>query len=249
MVKKEMNKINDILGYSNLKIYQNPDFFSFSLDSIILANYCNIRLRDKKIIDFCSGNAVVPLILSRRSEKDIEGVELQDSIYELGLESIKINHLEDRIHFYHIDVKEFSKDPKNNSQYDLVLCNPPYFKNEEQSTKNLSIEKSIARHEIALTLDELCKSASLILKDNGCFTIVHRTERLMDIIDAFRKYHIEPKRIKYIYETVEKESYLMLIEGQKMGKPGLKIDKPLILYDKSGNMTEEYSRLQTEVIK
>ncbi|MBQ3307819.1 MAG: tRNA1(Val) (adenine(37)-N6)-methyltransferase [Bacilli bacterium] len=244
-----MNNVNDILGYSDLKIVQNRDYFSFSLDSIILANYCNIRLRDKKIVDFCSGNCVVPIILSKRCDKKIEGVELQKSVYELGLQSIKLNHLEDQISFYNMDVKEFSKDPYRISQYDLVLCNPPYFKNEERSTKNLSFEKMIARHEITLTLDELCKCANLILKDNGCFTIVHRTERLVDIIDTFRKYHIEPKRIKFIYETTEKESFLMLIDGQKMGKPGLKIDKPLILYDKSGNMTEEYSKLQTEVIK
>ena len=92
-----MERIDDILGYSNLRIYQNPLFFSFSLDSIVLANYSTIRLRDKKILDFCTGNAVVPLILSRRCNKNIEGVEVQEKLYDLGIKSVKYNMLENQI--------------------------------------------------------------------------------------------------------------------------------------------------------
>lgn len=244
-----MKRLDDVLGYPNLKIYQNSEFFSFSLDSIVLANYSTIRLRDRKIMDFCTGNAVIPLILSKRCDKSIEGVEVQEKLYELGLESVEYNHLENQIHLYCEDVKDFAKNPKNYDQYDLVLCNPPYFKNNEGSTKNLSYEKMIARHEILIDLDTICACAKNVLKEHGNFCMVHRTERLMDILEAFRKNDLEPKRIKFVHETIDKESYLVLVEGQRKGSVGLKIEKPLILYNDDGSMTDEYQKLQVEVIK
>jgi len=244
-----MKKINDVLGYSNMKIIQDSDYFSFSLDSIILANYSKIRLRDKKIVDFCTGNGVIPLILSRRCDKTIDAVEIQESVYDLARESVSINNLDDRIHLFCMDVKDFSLKPENLSQYDLVLCNPPYFKNDINSTKNLSYEKMVARHEVFLNLDQLCKCASLVLKDNGNFVIVHRSQRLLDIFDCFRKYKLEPKRIMFVFENVEKDSTLVLVEGQLAGKVGLIIDKPLIMYNLDGTMTSEYKRIQEEVRK
>ena len=175
-----MERIYDILGYKDLNIYQDSSFFSFSLDSIILANYSTIRVRDKKIVDFCTGNAVVPIILTRRCDKIIDCVEIQEKLYDLAVKSIKLNKLENRINIINDDVKVFSKN--NLNVYDLVLCNPPYFKDLENSSKNLSKEKMIARHEICINLDEVCHSANLVLKDNGTFSMIHRTERLIDVI-------------------------------------------------------------------
>ena len=244
-----MERIDDVLGYPNLKIYQSPLFFSFSLDSIILANYSTIRLRDKKIVDFCTGNAIVPLILSQRCDKSIEGVEIQDKLYQLGCKSVMINSLEDRIHLLCSDVIDFCNDPSHLNQYDLVLCNPPYFKNYSNSTKNLSYEKMIARHEILIDLDTICSCAGKVLKEHGNFCVVHRTDRLMDVITAFKKHNIEPKRIKFVHETLHKESFLVLVEGQKKGSIDLKIDPPLILYHDDGTMIDEYALLQKEVRK
>ena len=244
-----MERIDDILGYKNLKIYQNSSYFSFSLDSIVLANYSTIRLRDKKILDFCTGNGVIPLILSQRCDKSIEGVEVQEKLCDLARRSIEYNHLENRIQIYCEDVSVFSNKPENLNQYDLVLCNPPYFKDNEMSTKNLSYEKMIARHEILIDLDTICYCAKRVLKEHGTFCMVHRTERLMDILSSFRNHDIEPKRIKFVHETIEKESFLVIVEGQRIGSVGLKIEKPLILYNLDGSMTKEYEKLQVEVIK
>ena len=240
-----MERIYDILGYKNLKIYQDSSFFSFSLDSIILANYSTIRDRDKKIVDFCTGNGVIPIILTRRCNKVIDGVEIQDKLYNLAIKSIKMNDLEDRINIINGDVKEFSKN--NLNVYDLVLCNPPYFKDLENSTKNISKEKMIARHEICINLDEVCHSANLVLKDNGTFSMIHRTERLIDVITCMKNNNIEPKRIMFIHEKKDLPSNMFLIEGQKNGKSGLKIDKPYILYNDDNTMTDEYKRIQVEV--
>ena len=241
-----MERLDDILGYKNLKIYQNSNYFAFSLDSIILANYVNIRLRDRQIVDFCTGNAVIPLILSKRTKAKIYGVEIQKTLANLAEKSINYNKLSDQIEVVNEDVKEFSK--KNISKFDLVLCNPPYFKIDEKSSLNESYEKKIARHEIMINLEEVCDCAKKVLKDNGNLCLVHRSDRLMEILEILRSNNFEPKRIKFVYENINKESTLVLIEAQKLGKVGLKVEKPLILYELDGKITEEYERLQKEVL-
>ena len=241
-----MERLDDVLGYKDLKIYQNSDFFSFSLDSIILANYATIRLRDKNIVDFCTGNGIVPMILSKRCNKPIIGVEIQKEIADLATKSVLYNHLDDKISIICDDVKNFSR--KHLNEFDLLLCNPPYFKVEEKSTYNLSYEKTIARHEILLDLEELFDCAKKILKDHGNLCMVHRTTRLIEILDKLKKYNLEPQKIKFIHENIEKESFLVYIEAQKCGNVGLIVEKPLVQYDLSGNYTLEYERLQKEVL-
>ena len=241
-----MERLDDVLGY-DLKIYQNSSYFSFSLDSIILANYANIRLRDKNIVDFCTGNGVIPLIISNRTKNNIVGVEIQEKLAELATKSVDYNKLNERITIYNEDVKEFSK--KHLNEFDLVLCNPPYFKIEEKSSFNESYEKKIARHEVLFNLEDLCKCCKKVLKDNGNLCIVHRTDRLMEILETFRKHNIEPKRIRFVYENISKESTLVLIEAQKCGSVGLKVESPIILYNLDGSMTDEYKNIQEEVRK
>lgn len=241
-----MERLDDVLGYDNLKIFQNSEYFAFSLDSVILANYCTIRMRDKKILDFCTGNGIIPLILSRRTDKHITAVEIQENLFSLAQKSVEYNKLENQIDIINQDIKDFSRN--NISKYDLVLCNPPYFKKNEKSSLNKSYEKMIARHEIMINFNEVCDCAKKVLKDNGNLCIVHRTERLIEILETLKKYNFEPKRIKFIYERIDKESTLVLIEAQKLGKVGLKVEKPLIMYDLTGNISEEYDKLQKEVI-
>ena len=242
-----MERLDDILGYKDLKIYQDSRFFSFSLDSIILANYATIRLRDQHIVDFCTGNGVVPLILSRRCSQNIIGVEIQEPLADLANRSVSYNHLDNRIQIICSDIKTFAREHLN--EFDLLLCNPPYFKVNENSTFNDSYEKSIARHEISLTFEELCDCAKKILKDNGNFCFVHRTERLMELLSILKQYGLEPKRIQFIHENIEKSSTLVLIEAQKCGNVGLIVDRPIIQYNLDGSMTDEYSKLQKEVLK
>lgn len=242
-----MINLNDVLGYDDLKIFQSTDFFSFSLDSIVLANYTNIRLSDYKIIDFCTGNGIVPLILSKRCDKRLEAIEIQEKLYSLALDSIKYNNLIDRIKIYNDDVKTFSSKIKNQNQYDLVLCNPPYFVNNEKSIKNLSYEKKVARHEILINLDDVCSCAKKVLKDNGVFSLVHRTDRLIEIISSLKNNNLEPKHVMFVHDKVGNKSDLVLIQSQKNGKAGLIVDSPLILYNHDGSMTNEYKKLQMEV--
>lgn len=240
-----MKVLNDILGYKNLSIYQDPEFFCFSLDSVILANYSNIRLRDENIIDLGCGNGVIPLILSKRTNKKIIGVEIQKKCFDLAVESVKYNKLDNQIELINSDIKDL--DERYNNYFDLILCNPPYFKINDKNFLNLSKEKQIARHELMLNLDKLFSVSKKLLKNNGNIDIVHRPERLLEIFDSMRKYNIEPKRIKFVYENINKPSTLVLVEGQQNGKPGLKIDEPLIMYNNDGSYSDEYQSLINEV--
>jgi len=237
-----MKVLHDIVGYKNRKIYQNDDYFSFSLDSVLLANFVNIRMKDYNIVDLCTGNGVIPLILSLNTKKKIIGVELQNKVFELAKKSINYNKLDGQIEIINMNVKDFACG-NNINNYDLVVCNPPYFKVSSASNLNISKEKMIARHEVELTLSELCGCAKKILKNNGNFVIVHRADRFIEVIEEFSKNNIEPKRVRFVYEKTNKESNLFLLEGQLGGKIGLKIEKPLILYNQDGSMTDEYSNI------
>lgn len=243
-----MEVINDILGYKNRKIYQDDECFSFSLDSVMLANFATIRLRDKNIVDLGCGNGVIPLILSLRTDKFITGVEIQKQLADMAVRSIEYNKLSDQIRIVNEDMKSFVTD-ETYEKYDLITCNPPYFKVNEKNYFNLSPQKLIARHEVKITLSDVFCVSKKLLKNNGNLAIVHRPERLLEIFDLFRNHDIEPKRLRFVYEKVSKESTLVLIEGQKNGNPGLKIENPLIMYNEDGSISDEYSKLIVEVRK
>lgn len=241
-----MEVLNDILGYPNRKIYQNNEFFSFSLDSIMLANFVTIRMRDKKIIDLGTGNGVIPLILSLRTNKKIIGVEIQPELFNLAFNSILYNHLENQISIICSDMKDYvTRDTIE--QYDVVTCNPPYFKVNDKNYFNENCWKTIARHEVKISLEEVVMVASKLLKNNGTFAIVHRTERLFEIFEMFRKYHIEPKRVRFVHEFVSKPSTLVLIEGVKFGNLGLKVEPPFIMKKENGRYSSEYEQILVEV--
>ncbi len=231
-----MEQINDLLGYSNLKIIQNDEWFKFSLDSVLLANFATVNLRCSSILDLCTGNAPVPLILSMRTNKKIIGVELQNEVYLLAKKAISINNLDSRIEIINEDVKKLTT-IYNSDSFDLITCNPPYFKVNEGTKTNDNSIKSIARHEIMLSLDDIFSVSSKLLKINGIISLVHRPERFIEIIDTMRKYNIEPKRVRFVYPNSKKDSNILLIEGTKNGKSGIKFEPPLYVYDDNGNYT------------
>ena len=233
-----MNNLNYLLGYENLKIYQNDEMFRFSIDSVLLPNFVTLRKNTKKILDIGTGNAVVPLILTNLTNATIDGVEIQKEVYNLGVDSVKYNSLEDKIHLYNMDINEFYKHLQSDC-YDTITCNPPFFKVNDQSIMNLSDYKKIARHEITLNLDDVFRIAKKLLKNNGNIAIVHRTERLVDIIETMKKYNIEPKKIQYVYSNLNSVSNILLIEGVKNGKPGVKVLNPLYIYDENGHYTTQ----------
>ena len=232
MLKMEVK--NRLLNFKNAYIYQNDDWFKFSLDSVLLANFVTINLRTKKILDLATGNAPIPMLLTYRTKAEVYGVELQEEIYNLGQKSIVENDMLDQIHLLNIDVKN-TNEYLGFEKFDVVTCNPPYFKTNNEKLLNDDNIKAIARHEIFLSLDDVCKIASNSLKNKGIFALVHRPERFLEILDTMRKYNIEPKKIQFVYPKIEKEANIVLIEGIKNGNSGLKLLNPIIVYDENNN--------------
>ena len=234
-----MTKVkNYLINYDNMYIIQDTDMFNFSLDSVLLPNFVTINKKTQKILDIGSGNAPIPLILSTLTDAKIMAVEIQKDVYELGKESIKINKLENRIDFINADINELYKEIDTET-FDAITCNPPYFKVNESSNLNDSEYKTIARHEIKLDLEKLFKIAKKLLKNKGNIAIVHRPERLSDIVSEMKKNNIEPKRIQFVYPSINSEANILLIEGTKNGNPGIKILPPLVSHKQNGEYTEQ----------
>lgn len=242
MINVKENVINDLVYFNNLKIVQNKDYFNFSLESILLPNFVEITPNTNNIIDFCSGNVPIPLVLTTRTDSKIHAVEVQKEIYELANETIKINNLEDKIILINKDVKEIYNDFETDT-FDLITCNPPYFKKTNDSIINENMVKSIARHEILVELEDIIVIAKKLLKNGGSLSIVHRTDRLIEIIDLMKKHNIEPKRLQFIYPKVGKESNLIMIDGRKNGNTGLKVLSPLYVHNEDGSYTEEVLKM------
>lgn len=225
-----MKEINDLYDYG-YKIVQKSDYFKFSLDSMLLANFVNINMSDSKLLDFCTGNCPIPIILSN-SIKNIVAFEVQKEIYELGDESLKLNNIN--------NVKLINDDIKNIGNYyeegyfDIITCNPPYFKVIDSSRINDNSVKAIARHEILIKLEDIVYLAYKFLRDKGKLYIVYRPDRLMELLKLFDKYKFGVKKLQCCYNNSDSLSSMILIEAMKNGQDDLKILAPLY--------TENYRR-------
>lgn len=222
----------------DMKIIQRADHFSFSIDSLLVSEFATLTRTTKKIIDLGTGNGVIPLFLSKKTEAKITGVEIQAISSDLAKRNIELNNLSDQISIVNDDMKNWKK-YFNRGEFDLVVTNPPFFKfhGEEKQLNDLD-QLSLARHEISINLDSLIEIASSILKDKGYFTMVHRVDRLIDIIEIMKKYSIEPKKIQFCYTKLEKEGKILLVEGIKNGNAGLRVLPPLVIHDDNGNYSE-----------
>ena len=230
---------NYLLGYKNLYIYQDNEMFNFSLDSVLLPNFVTLNKKITKIMDIGCGNAPIPLILSTKTDAKIIGVEIQKDVAALALESVELNKLQDKIEIINGDIKEVYKNYDTDT-FDVITCNPPFFKN----SKNLndSNYKTLARHEVSLSLEDIIVISKKLLKNNGALGIVHRPERLIEIIEIMRKNNIEPKRIQYVYPNGYKEANILLIEGRKNGRPGLKVLEPIFAHKENGDYTDQVKK-------
>ena len=229
-----MKTINNVLGFDGMKIVQDTDGFKFSLDSVLLANFVTLNKSIKNVMDIGCGNGIISILLSMRTKAKITGVEIQKESYLNSLESISINKLNDQITVYNEDIKEFYKSLESDS-FDVVVCNPPYFTGNNTSK---SLSKKIARHSFCLDYKDVTMISRKILKNNGILAIVHRPENLMEILFYMRKNNIEPKKIRFVYPYKGKNANILLVEGMKNGKPGLKIMDPLYVYE-NGKYTKE----------
>lgn len=228
----------DQLFSSDVKIIQNRQVFSYSIDSVLLSRFPKLPSRGL-IVDLCSGNGAVGLFVSTMTKAQIVQVELQERLAEMNQRSIHLNNLEDQVSVIHDNLSHLT-DHIPRSHVDLILCNPPYFKVDDESNLNESEHYLLARHEIATNLDSICQVAQQVLKSNGRLAMVHRPDRFLDILDTLRRYKLAPKLIQFVYPKASKEANMLLVEAIKDGSTdGLKILPPLIVHQENGDYTSE----------
>ena len=182
------------------------------------------------------------MVLSTRTKAKIYGIELQKEVYQLGVDSVVYNNLQDQISLINDDVNNLKKHFPSET-FDLITCNPPYFKCNNESILNDDAHKTIARHEKSLTLEDIVKIAKYLLKNNGRFVMVHRTERLIEILNVLQNNGLMPKKIQFIYPNNHGESKLFMIESVKCGKDGLKLMPPLFVHNEDGSYKDEILKI------
>ena len=232
---KKNERLDDLQnGYM---IIQDPGRFCFGMDAVLLSGFANVK-RDEKVLDLGTGTGIIPILLENKTEAShFSALEIQPDSADMAERSVRYNHLEDKISIVTGDIKDASK-IFGPSSFDVITTNPPYMIG-EHGLKNDADAKTIARHEVLCTLDDILKESSKILKQSGRFYMVHRPFRLAEIFAKMIQYHIEPKRIRLVYPFVDKEPNMVLIEGYKGGKSRLTVEKPLIVYKEAGVYTNE----------
>lgn len=238
---KENERLDD-LQLNKLKIIQNKKWFCYGIDSVLLSDFAKEIRENSTVLDLGAGNGILGLLLCGKTKlKTVIGVEIQDEVCEMATRTILFNGLQDRFQMIHGDIKNVTNIIPRES-FDAVVSNPPY-KKKDSGIQNNNETKVISRHEILCNLNDIIKAACYALKEKGTFYMVHRPERLADIIATLREYRIEPKVIKFVYPKINKKPNLVLIKSTKYGNSFLDIKEPIIVYDGNGEYTDEIKKI------
>lgn len=230
----------DDLQLNGLMLIQKKDGFKFGVDAVLLSDFANVK-KKHKVIDLCTGTGIIPFLLyGKYNPNNIKGIEIQEDMVEMANRSVELNEI-NNIEFIHSDLKDI-KFLKTLEKADVVTVNPPY-KLSNAGIVNPSDKLSIARHEILCNLENVIEASRVLLKDNGRLFMVHRPERLADIITLMRKYKIEPKRIRMVHPNKNKAPNIVLVEGQRDGGAFLKWDNPIYVYNEDGTYSDQINEI------
>jgi len=232
---EESERLDDLLTH-RLRIIQSPQVFSFSMDAVLLARFAGVPPRGR-VLDLCTGNGVVPLLLSTRTAARIDGVEIQPRLADMAARSVRLNGLEDRITIVEGDLRTYHMDA-GYGVYDAVTVNPPYMP-ANTGDRNANPHYAAARHEIHCTLDDVAAACARLVRTGGRVSMVHRPSRLAEIIGTLQRHRLEPKRIRFVHPRADAEANMILIEATRDGKPEVRLLPPLIVYDANGSYVPE----------
>lgn len=217
----------DDLELNGLKLIQDTEMFCFGIDAVMLANFVNCK-QGAKVVDLCTGNGVIPILLSEKvPAEEIIGVEIQEKVAELAEENVQLNKLENKIKILNQDLKTVTE-VLGKSKFDAVTCNPPYRTN-GCGIQNEADTKAIARHEIYCSLEDVIRVSADLLKPLGKFFMVHRPDRLCDILCCMREYKIEPKVLQFVQHNKTAAPTHILIEGVYGAKRYLKVKETKLI--------------------
>ncbi|KEH98307.1 tRNA1(Val) (adenine(37)-N6)-methyltransferase [Clostridium massiliodielmoense] len=231
----------DDLQLNGIQVIQKKEGFRFGVDAVLLANFANVK-KNFNVIDLCSGTGIVPFIIAGKTEaSNIKGIEIQEEMVEMADRSVKFNKLEEKVSFLCGDLKNIDV-LKKLPKADVVTVNPPY-KLANSGIVNPSDKMAIARHEVCCNLEDVIIACRTLLKDNKRMYMVHRPDRLADIITLMRKHKIEPKRIQMVHPNTKKAPNIVLIEGQRDGGAFLKWEPPIYVYNDNGGYSDQIEKI------
>jgi len=236
----------DDLEYKGLKIIQNENGFCFGIDSVFLSDFAKQIKKDSIVVDIGTGTGIIGLLLCKKvALKKIYGVEIQKDVAQMAKRSIKMNNLEGKFEIVNCNINDIF-DFLKPSSINVIVTNPPY-KKVNTGLKNDNEAKMISRHEVKCSLEDIIEKSSKLLEDKGEFYMVHRAERLVDIMCILRKYRLEPKNIRFVHSKVGEKPNLILVKAVKYANEYLKIENPLVVYNKEGNYTDEVLEIYGKV--
>lgn len=228
----------DYLNQHGTRIIQSDDVFAYSTDALLLSHFTWLP-KNGNIVDLCAGNGAIGLNIAHKTQAKITLIEIQERLADMARRSIQLNHLENQVNVIQAPLNQ-SLDFIKADSVDAITCNPPYFKTHPNSKTNPNPHLALARHELMTNLDEIIQISHQLLKTKGHLSMVHRPDRLLDILSAMQKTSIVPKRLQFVYPSTNKPANMILIEGIKQGKTeGFKVLPPFIMYDEHHHYTAE----------
>lgn len=227
----------DELQRNGYHIIQNPEKFCFGMDAVLLSGFAKVK-PGERAIDLGTGTGIIPILLEAKTKgSDFTGLEIQPESADMARRSVLLNGLGSKVHIVEGDIKTASEQ-FGAATFEVVTSNPPYM-TASHGLINDGEAKTIARHEVLCSLEDVIRESSRLLKPGGRLYMVHRPFRLGEIISLMVQYKVEPKRMKLVYPYVDKEPNMVLIEGLRGGKPRMTVEKPLIVYKEPGVYTDE----------
>lgn len=219
----------DDLQLKGYEIIQSPEGFCFGVDAVLLSDFAKVK-KEETVLDLGTGTGILPILLAAKTlGRHFTGLEIQEESADMAVRSIEHNRLQDRIDIVTGDIKEAASIFKS-AFFDVIVTNPPYML-EQHGLQNSQDTKTIARHEVMCTLDDILRESGKLLQESkGRFYMIHKPFRLAEILIKMNSYKIEPKRLQFIHPYVDKEPSMVLLEGIKGGKSRVKIEPPIIMY-------------------
>ncbi|MEE9523659.1 MAG: methyltransferase [Thermodesulfovibrionales bacterium] len=227
----------------NIKLYQSRSGYRFTIDSVLLADYVR-KVKPHNIVDVGSGNGIVGILLAKKYiSSRVAMIEIQKGLHDLSVRNIALNRLKSRITPYNIDIRDIEdRSALKEHSFDIAVSNPP-FRIPRSGKISPYNEKAIARHEIMISLDRLIGGIACLLRPKGSAYLIYHPERLVDLFDQMREKGIEPKRARFIHPNDHVEAKMVLVEGVKGARTSVKIEKPLFIYNKDNEYTEEVQEI------
>ncbi len=221
----------DDLQLSGYEIIQDPERFCFGVDAVLLTDFVKVK-PGERVLDLGTGTGVIPILLEAKTKGEhFTGLEIQEESADMARRSVLHNRISEKVDIVTGDIKEAAEIFKTAS-FDVITANPPYMRG-QHGLENINDARTIARHEVLCTLEDILRESAKILPESkGRFYMIHKPFRLVEILNMMCQYKIEPKRLKFVHPYVDKEPTMVLIEGMKGGKSRVTIEPPLIMYEK-----------------